>query len=175
MHAGRHPQERGNPPSCLDHVFYRRAKPDMGPSVWHPIRRQHLENVLRALGQDQPVQITALADNVSGSRCATHRALGCPRNHRETCRKPDAARRHAAASRSQRIWGTAGRFAGAPTWAAPLYSPVSCIFLCFSVAVVTCWAYLRAAHPRIVRVIAPLDPGDLAHSEVPCRSRVPMG
>jgi hypothetical protein len=33
-----------------------------------PIRWQHLEDVLRALGQDQPVQVTALADDVQGLR-----------------------------------------------------------------------------------------------------------
>jgi hypothetical protein len=66
MDAGGDAEEDWNSPSCLDHVFHRRTKPDLRLSVRPPIRWQHLEDVLRALGQDQPVQVTALADDVQG-------------------------------------------------------------------------------------------------------------
>jgi pimeloyl-ACP methyl ester carboxylesterase len=44
-------------------------------------------------------------------------------------------------------------FAGAPTWAAPLYAAIPRILLRFGVAVITCRADLGAAHPWVVRVM----------------------
>src|ERR1700723_1396229 len=63
MYAGGHAQENWYPPSRFCHIFNRRPKPDMRPSVRRPVRWQHFEDVLRSLGQDEPVQIAALADH----------------------------------------------------------------------------------------------------------------
>jgi len=129
----------------------------MRPSPRSPIRRQHLEDVLRALRQDQPVQVAALADRVQGlsSPLIGHLVV------------PEIAERHAEdpATLARRcgfaipaVWGAACCFAGAPTWTAPLHAAIPRIFLRFGLAVVTRRADLGAAHPRIVRVITPAIP-----------------
>jgi hypothetical protein len=136
----------------------------MRPSPRSPIRRQHLEDVLRALGQDQPVQVTALADRVQGLSSPAIGHLVVPeitQRHAENS-TPFAGRRRFTIPA---IGGTASWLAGTPTWPAPLHAAIPRIFLRFGLAAVTRRADLGAAHPRIVRVITPLDPGDLPHSE----------
>jgi hypothetical protein len=73
------------------------------------------------------------------------------------------------------IWSAAGCFAGATTWAAPFYAAIPRVFLCFGVTVIACRADLGAADPRIVSVIAPLDPSDLAHFRWSLSWSVPVG
>ena len=131
-----------------------------------PVRRQHLENVLRTLGQDQPVQITALADRVDG--LVRHSSATClfqksPRDMQKTRRRSPAT----AASRSQRYGARWVCFACAPTWACPHDPAITRIFLRLSIGVVTCRADLGAADPWIIRVIAPFDSSDVPHLDGP--------